>query len=200
MTEIELKAHVDDRSALVEILNAKASYRGRVLRDDEYYGKSATDSHKIRIRKETSFGNDNSRKEIFLVTYKRKEIRTDAGGTAVEVNDERECCVSSPDVLKVFLTDTGYSIQLKKHKDVMDWEFIIPANEILPESLTATFELCAVPPLGNFLEIEILSPRNDEETVSKIHKKLEELLEMTGIPKTRIEKRYYSEMLKEFDK
>ena len=116
------------------------------------------------------------------------------------MNDEKEGCVSSPDVLKAFLTDTGYSIQLKKHKDVMDWEFIIPANEILPESLTATFELCAVPPLGNFLEIEILSPRNDEEIVSKIHKKLEELLEMTGIPKTRIEKRYYSEMLKVFDK
>lgn len=197
MTEIELKAHVDDRASLIEVLNAKAVYTGRVLRDDEYYGKSSTDTHKIRIRKETRDERGCLPGETFLVTYKRKEIRTDADGTAVEVNDEKECSVSSPDVIKAFLTDTGYSIQLKKHKDVMDWELIIPANELVPERLIATFELCAVPPLGNFLEIEILSPYNDEVSVSKIQKKLEELLEMTGIPKSKIEKRYYSEMLKE---
>ncbi|MBR1910864.1 MAG: hypothetical protein IJ828_00750 [Treponema sp.] len=196
MTEIELKAHVDDRTALIEVLDAKASYKGRVMRDDEYYGKSVHDTHKIRIRKEICDEKNGTGKETFLITYKRKEIRTDAEGTAVEVNDEKECSVSSTDALKAFLTDTGYSVQLKKHKDVMDWELCIPAHELLPEPLTATFELCAVPPLGDFLEIEILSPRNDEESVAKVHKRLEELLELTGIPKSKIEKRYYSEMLR----
>ncbi|MCR5763534.1 MAG: hypothetical protein K6G00_09160 [Treponema sp.] len=191
MTEIELKAHVYDRNTLIKVLNEKASYKGHIIRDDEYYGKSANDTHKIRIRKETSDG-----KETFLVTYKLKELRTDEGGTTIEVNDEKECSVSTPEALKAFLIDTGYSVQLKKHKDVMDWELAIPANKAMAKDLKATFELCAVPPLGDFLEIEILSSDNDMQTVAEIHAKLEGLLEMTGIPKSNIEKRYYSEMLR----
>lgn len=191
MTEIELKAHVDDRNALIELLNKKAVYKGRVCRDDEYYGKSANDKHKIRIRRETT-----DTEQTYLVTYKRKELRTDQNGTTIEVNDENECSVSSPDALTTFLLDTGYNVQLKKHKDVMDWELEVPTSEGTAQKLTATFELCAVPPLGDFLEIEILSPCSDPESVAKVHTKLEELLSMTGIPKERIETRYYSEMLR----
>ena len=191
MTEIELKAHVDDRNALIKVLNAKASYIGSVSRDDEYYGKTPDDRNKIRIRKETRESGTS-----YLVTYKRKELRTGENGMNIEVNDEKECSVSSPEALTAFLLDTGYSIQLKKHKSVMDWEILIPEGQVLSHELVATFELCNVPPLGDFLELEILSPCSDETSVLKVREKLEELLDLTGIPKAKIETRYYSEMLR----
>lgn len=189
MTEIELKAHVDDRKSLIKTLTSFAKYEGSVTKDDTYYKK---DGVSIRIRKETHDGGN----QIFLVTYKRKETRTDDSGTSIEVNDEKECEVSSPEALTSFLTDTGYTISLTKHKEVMDWTVPL-SHEITPANLHATFELCAVPPLGDFLEIEILSPVHDENTVSLLHKELETLLDKTGIPKSRIEHRYYSELLSE---
>ena len=193
MTEIELKAHVEDRTTLEQKLNSFAKYKGSVIRDDTYYKK---DGISIRLRKETT-----DLKTDYLLTYKRKEQRTDGTGTTIEVNDEKECTISSPEPLFAFLEDTGYSISLKKHKEVKDWSLELP--DVLPEqtennfSYTATFELCKVPPLGDFLEIEIISPVSDEKTVAAIHKKLEELLDKTGISLDKIEKRYYSEMLSE---
>ena len=191
MTEIELKAHVDDRQELIKRLNSFAVYAGRVIRDDEYYGLDAADHHKIRLRKEvrTEAG------ENYLLTYKRKELRTGADGIAIEVNDEKECSISSPDAITAFLQDTGYAIQLKKHKDVHDWTLQLPAGTVLDEELCANFELCSVPPLGDFLEIEILCPASDDASVARVRRSLEELLAKTGIPSSRIERRYYSELL-----
>ena len=60
-----------------------------------------------------------------------------------------------------------------------------------------TFELCNVPPLGDFLEIEILVKDTNEETIKPLQDKLLELLDMTGIGRDKIEKRYYSDMLRE---
>jgi adenylate cyclase class 2 len=205
MTEIELKAHVDNRTQLISTLNTFSTFEGMVIRDDTYYKK---DGISIRIREETQSSQEadgNAGDKTYLVTYKRKELRTDATGTSIEVNDEKECEVSSPEALVAFLTDTGYTISLTKHKEVMDWNLPLAITldastlQKLPpqiQTLSATLELCAVPPLGDFLEIEILSPVHDETTVSMLHKVLEIMLEKTGIPQDRIEKRYYSEMLK----
>lgn len=194
MTEIELKAHVKDRNALVATLNTIATYAGSVTRDDTYYKK---DGISIRIRRETRSVRSEKSKTgtpsvTYLLTYKRKELRTSGEGTTIEVNDERECEISDPQPISSFLTDTGYTISLLKHKEVMDWTTPLPDSE-----LEATLELCAVPPLGDFLEIEILSPQNDRETVERHHRTLESLLDRTGIPRTDIERRYYSELLKE---
>ena len=243
MTEIELKAHVDNRTALIQKLNSFATYEGAVTRDDTYYASSKKKgSIKIRIRRETRTGssadtgsnsaaasNNNARSTTttgssatavtWLVTYKRKETRTDEKtGTIIEVNDEKECQVSSPEPLVAFLLDTGYFVDLKKHKEVQDWTLPLPAtlltgnalaekNGCAPKAdalLAATFELCAVPPLGDFLEIEVLAPlantpetkADDEKIVARIHHELELLLEKAGIPSSKIENRYYSEMLK----
>ena len=194
MIEIELKAHVDDRLSLSERLNSFATYAGRVIRDDEYYGRSRTDPHKIRLRREQreEAGSINT---SYLLTYKRKELRNGADGIAIEVNDEKECSLSSPEAVTTFLEDAGYAVQLKKHKDVQDWTLELPSGSVLAESLTATFELCTVPPLGDFLEIEILCPLSDEESTAKVRNALQKLLAKTGIPPSRIERRYYSEML-----
>ena len=62
---------------------------------------------------------------------------------------------------------------------------------------TVSFELCNVPPLGDFLEIEILTKDDSEENIRYAQDKLFELLDMTGIGRDKIEKRYYSEMLRE---
>lgn len=196
MTEIELKAHVDDRNALIQKLTSFATYKGAVTRDDTYYTRSKEKgSIKIRIRRETRTVESNAIETTWLVTYKRKEMRTDnTTGTSIEVNDEKESEISSPEALVAFLIDTGYFVDLQKHKEVQDWSFPLSTAH---DHLTATFELCTVPPLGDFLEIEVLSPLSDEKTVASIHQELESLLEKSGIPKDRIENRYYSELLKD---
>ncbi|MBQ5384876.1 MAG: hypothetical protein IIU46_10570, partial [Treponema sp.] len=130
-----------------------------------------------------------------LLTYKRKELR-EQNKTVIEVNDEKECEISDPAVLETFLQDAGFSVVLKKHKEVMDWTFPVESGNGIPEGLSVTFELCAVPPLGDFLEIEILSPTDEPDLVARLREKIECYLEKTGIPKEKIEPRYYSELLK----
>ena len=186
MTEIELKAHVYDRKKTVENLNSFAKYEDSVIRDDIYYKNESNGKPSIRIRNE----NRDSGKDC-LITYKRKEIRTGDDGVKIEVNNEMETFIGDPEPLKAFLEDAGYTVSLKKHKEVQDWSFITEDGK------KATLELCSVPPLGDFLEIEILSPVNDEKTVSETHKTLKMLLSRAGIPEKDIEERYYSEMLRE---
>lgn len=190
MTEVELKARVDDRDALIKNLNGWAEYRGFVSRDDNYWGMEGTLHKKIRIRREKY----DDGKETVLLTYKRKEQRTE-NGTVIEVNDERECEITDALPLETFLKDNGFSIMVQKHKDVMDWTVGVEGSASVPDGLTATFELCHVPPLGDFLEIEILSPSDDPALVSSLKARLERYLQKCGIPKERIEPRYYSELL-----
>ena len=194
MTEIELKVHVENRETLIEKLNSFAMYTNCIQRDDFYWGSSDSCKKKIRIRKESGVPNEprETHPEI-IVTYKRKELRTNDQGQTIEVNDEKECTISNPEPLEAFLKDIGYSVILKKHKSVMVW--MIRANP--QRESTVSFELCNVPPLGDFLEIEILTKDDSEENIRYAQDKLFELLDMTGIGRDKIEKRYYSEMLRE---
>ena len=197
MTEVELKARVDDRASLSRRLDSFAKRGQHVIRNDEYWGKTADDSNKIRIRREAFLAQDGSTyKTDILVTYKRKSRIKGADGVEAEANDEKECTVSDAAALEAFLSDTGYSVQLKKHKDVEDWLLDIPV-ECGGGRLQATLELCAVEKLGDFLEIEILSPTDDGAILSALHGELEEILEKAGIPREKIENRYYSEMLRD---
>ena len=184
MTEIELKAHVQNRTELIQKLNSIAEYRGHFIRNDEYYGlrdkNGSLLKNKIRIRKEES---DTAKK--ILLTYKHKEEHS-AGKTVMEVNDEKECELSDDEAVKCFLTDFGFELSLRKHKDVFLWSY---------EGIS--LELCTVPPLGDFLELELLSPEDTAEIREKSHKRLEELLLKCGIPSCNIENRYYSDLLRE---
>ncbi|MCR5217587.1 class IV adenylate cyclase [Treponema sp.] len=185
MNEIELKARVKDKNALTEKLNSFATYEGFVIRDDRYFALPQEDGtfsrKKIRIRKESRNG-----KISYLVTWKRKEIQQDSHGASIEVNDERECIVSDDDCLVSFLEDSGYKIALNKHKEVHDWTYE-----------GATFELCTVPPLGDFLEIEILTDSNKPEEIAAIKEKLHLLLQKAGLTNADLEARMYSQMLAE---
>lgn len=197
MMEIELKAHVDDRKTLTETLDKIATYQGCLVRDDCYWGMNGKKSKKIRIRRESGWPSDARATEPrIIVTYKYKELRTDENGCSIEVNDEKECSVSSAIPLECFLRDNGFEILQKKHKEVMEWTMTLDDGDG-SDKISVNLELCTVPPLGDFLEIEILAKDPDENQISIYHAKLGEILDMTGIPRDKIEKRYYNDMLKE---
>jgi len=172
---------------------AKAKYIGKTEKHDTYWHfqlpehkANDTAGHiSVRIRKEiTDSGTD------FLLTYKHKERIFNDNGAAFEVNDEKECTLSDTAPLESLLEDTGFFPAVRKDKTVYDWETDTPCGKAL-------LELCTVPPLGDFLEIEILSQKNDEKTVASVHAELKRLLEVCNIPLSEIEPRYYTDMLRE---
>lgn len=195
MYEIELKAHVQNRNEVLSKIKQFATYLQTVERRDTYFSRTlekplnGKDYISIRIReeiKETPEGNETS----YLMTYKQKENRIDSSGITTEINNEKESVLTNPDALKSFLIDDGFYIKLKKLKKVEDYTCKTQCGQ-------ATLELCNIPPLGDFLEIEILSETNDERSVQKAQQELKKLLQMSGVPETQIEPRYYSELLKE---
>lgn len=212
MYEVELKAHVADRNSVISNLNSFASFCGTIQKDDVYWEqqkkhhfshKKKAPAVKVRIRRETitdaepdglapgiDSGTAQSQhpasREDILFTYKQKEIRTGEDGTPIEVNNEKECILSSAEPVESFLADAGFAPALRKHKTVLDWKYD-----------GALFELCTVPPLGDFLEIEIMSPSDEPHSVNLLRNKLEQFLFKAGISSDQIEKKYYSELLAE---
>ncbi len=191
MNEIELKAHVADKIAVQKNLSQFAQFHGTLEKDDTYFASAAGQKNKIRIRREIFNGTEKK----FFVTYKRKEMQKSAEEISTEVNEELETEISDPAPLEKFFADNGFFVALKKHKKVECYKTSvkIPSGEILP----ATIELCDVPPLGEFAEIEILSDSADEKKISRIQNALFILLEKCGIKKSAVEPKYYSELLAE---
>lgn len=190
MYEIELKAHVPERKSAIDLINSFASYLGTIIKDDTYYHFQPESSEKYltcRIRHETYTFPDGKTETQDVLTYKSKEKRTDSNGAAYEVNEENESVLSDPQAVIKLLSDTGYQKAYTKHKDVMQWTCPTQYGK-------AHLELCSVPPLGDFLEIEIVTEScTDEEG---IRDELKSLIEKSGIPLSNIEERYYSELLK----
>ncbi|WP_407400099.1 class IV adenylate cyclase [Treponema sp.] len=184
MNEIEIKARVADKKAVEDQLNSFAEFKRAVTRDDTYYIGPSGKGKKIRIRKETEDG-----KITWILTYKKKENKISADGTATEVNEELETTMEDSTPLVRYLEDSGYTVALTKHKDVYDWSYE-----------EATLELCNIPPLGWFLEIEILTESNDDATVQSAQKKLKDMLLKSGLSDKDIEEKYYSQLLKEYNK
>lgn len=200
MTEIELKAHVYNREKLIEKLNQFAKYEKTVTKDDTYFHlekksaqKKACEKNYIsaRIRQQTE-KTENGTKTTYFLTYKKKELKTDSKGISIEVNDEKESEISDAETVKILFEDIGFTTALKKHKEVM----IFSAET---DQGKANLELCNVEKLGDFIEIEILSNKSDQNTIEKTQGELKNLLSKCGIPEKDIEKRYYSEMLKSLE-
>lgn len=194
MFEIELKAHVYDRDALVQKVKTFATFSQKLLKNDTYYHlpkENATGEQDVCVRLRTEVEiTDTHTKQKHIFTYKRKEKKVSDNGIETEFNDEKECELSSFDALESFFQDAGFTPYLTKQKSVEDYIVNTPCGK-------ATLELCEVARLGDFLEIEILSESNDEKTVSRIQAELKNLLAKCGIPETDIENRYYSELLAE---
>ncbi|MDR2247304.1 MAG: class IV adenylate cyclase [Treponema sp.] len=184
--EIEVKAWVDEPEKIKSALSLTAEYRGKILKQDEYWlnppspGVSkAISTSGIRIRQEEAEDAEGTVREAVIVTYKTKEVRD-----GMEINQEWEFRVSDRAAFEELLNCLGFTRGCAKEKSGFAWNH---------EGITA--ELTHVPPLGWFVELEILAADDAETTVQSARGRLLDLLGRVGIGEDRIETRYYSEML-----
>ena len=197
MYEIELKAWVDDIPATENKINEFAKYIGLTEKRDTYWRKKNTEIG-IRIRQETG--------KPIIATWKQKNLRQNE----FEVNTEREFIIGSTDFAKDtipnkknetslksalsnfedFLKTSDFEISLQKYKSTKTWKYKTEEFDLI------TIEISYVEFLGHFIEIEILSEKNDDETISMAQNCLHETLQKCGISKDRIETRYYWQLLK----
>lgn len=179
-TEIELKAWVDDPEGTSLRISGFAEERGLFLKEDAYWrpliggrpgdGPAPNLGSGVRIRREGAAA---------TVNFKRKEVRS-----GMEVNDEREFRVSDADAMGELLSRLGLGVWIRKRKSGRAWDW---------EGMT--IELSEIEGLGTFVELEILSERDDAATVAAARSRLLEGLRRCGVGEDRIEGRYYTEML-----
>ena len=200
MYEIEMKAHVLNPGAVRERLEAEGEFLERVSKKDVYYKSVQNPKIQARIRSEEFFNSDSEKnpfgtdsggkksaiiRKKTVLTYKKKESRIDGNGSALEVNEELESEVSDPKALETLFLDLGMEVSLRKTKEALGFAL---GN--------AHAELCRVPPLGDFLEVEVLSEKNDANSVQQAREEIKAIFRKCGIQDSQIESRYYSEMLK----
>jgi len=175
--EIELKASVKEPGKLKNLLMDKYGEFILIDKNDIYYQYPS--GQLARLRRENSSA---------CVTVKRKTM---AGG--IEVNDELEFHVDNGENFLSFMQLTGAEEYLSKIKK----GYRFTSNE------GAVIELCEVSSLGWFIEIEkvVPVPEKEEGTAYEINR-IEEakklilgILDSLGIPESRLEHRYYSELL-----
>ena len=205
VTEIELKAHVENSEALKILLEEKAEYLYAFEKEDDYFfldGAQGQFPSGVRVRSEKRTFSDGTEKTAAFVTYKTKEVRD-----GIEINHEREFEINSPSCcasmeFKEFLIKAGFKPGISKKKN--GWAFF-------NEGLTA--ELAEVEKLGWFLELEILTGEADaghlnaagcsggnktEENFLEKKGRLLGFLDSLGLKKESIESRFYSQMLSDF--
>ena len=138
MYEIELKAHVENRREVARALDSFAEYSGALTKRDTYYrlplvcvptGMETSSSKRADVKvyaEEQSHIGCRIRKTVYektgetkiTFTYKRKGLRKDADGIAIEVNDEKECTLSETDAIESFIKDAGGGISHVKERMV----------------------------------------------------------------------------------
>ncbi|MDR0759786.1 MAG: class IV adenylate cyclase [Treponema sp.] len=184
--EIEVKAWADEPEKIKSALSRLAEYRGKFLKQDEYWFNppspcvsNAIPSSGIRVRLEETEDAGGTVRKAIIVAYKTKEVRD-----GIEINREWEFRISDRAAFEELLSRLGLIRGYAKEKSGFAWNY---------EGITA--ELTRVPPLGWFAELEILAGDDTETTVQSARRRLLDLLSRTGIGEDRIETRYYSEML-----
>lgn len=180
MTEIEIKARVNDKEKTERAIRGFATFDRSVVKRDVYWGGCGTGTKgfmKVRIRDE---GHD------AIVTYKRKELRNET-----EINDEREFEVSDRQAFEALLADLSFAPYAKKEKETLSFSWITP------EGTPVTIELSLVTGLGWFCELEVLEESASEHLVAKARKALWETLAKIGLTEGDLEPRFYTEMLAE---
>jgi adenylate cyclase class 2 len=185
--EIELKASVEDYRSLKERISLLSPPPFSFEKDDCYWmagdGEESPLRSGVRLRRERIASPIGETGEKTLVTYKVKEVRE-----GIEINDEREFSVSDATGFEGLLLKLGLTPGTRKHKQGWAWVFG-----------AVSAELCEVSgprrSLGWFLELEILAEDAAAPTVAAARQKLFGLLDRIGVPRSRIEERYYSELL-----
>ncbi len=193
MTEVELKARVSDREKLIKTLDSFAKRKEEVIKEDRYF-KNGQHLPPLRLRTENYLKSSKTKR---LLTYKHKKMLSGKDGTPTEVNEELESEVENFSAIEQFLTDYGFTLSVKKRKEVLAWTFQLKDDVLTSECKEVLFELCKVHPLGDFLEIEVLVPNNDKALTQKAQSLLLELLARAGLSASDLESKSYSQMLKE---
>ena len=107
------------------------------------------------------------------------------------MNQEYETALDNAKCLEALFSDIGFVPYLTKHKDAIGFYADTPCGK-------AHLELCSVPPLGDFLEIEFVTEGDaDESQIAAMRKELEALVLKCGLALDDIEEKYYSELLEE---
>jgi adenylate cyclase class 2 len=175
--EVELKAHLDDpRVIQVQIEALMAISAAQIIsRRDTYY--LSLGQH-VRLREE---------EDKITVTTKIRHIKD-----GVEINDEAEFSVGADqaEALDRFFGSLGYEIDCVKTKQGLSYCY--RCEEDLPP---VTIEVIDVPPLGWFIEAEILL--EDETESERAHTVLLSLFDQLGIDHAKIEGRPYLALLRE---
>ncbi len=183
MIEVELKARVRDRSAVLAAVAAFARPSGRVEKRDAYWHgpdwRLRRGERGFRLRTEAGSS---------LVTFKTKS--SDGG---VEVNREREFAVSDPAAFVELAQRLGCEPFYGKTKTGLAFKASLRGG--LPAE--ATIEVVEVLGLGDFIEIEILLPDDAGGQVAAARAELKALLARSGLGEADLEPRFYSELLVE---
>jgi predicted adenylyl cyclase CyaB len=174
MTEIELKAHIDDPAAVERQVASFASYQRAFDKSDEYWHgqlwREARGTKGFRLRRDDGKA---------VVTFKRK---TSFDG--MEVNEETEFEVSDPIAFDALVERLGCERYYSKRKRGTAYGYD-----------DCTIELVSVDGLGSFIEIECLVEGDDPVRVSGAKAKVRSILARAGVPESRIEARGYSELI-----
>lgn len=212
MVEIELKARVSDPQALVRNLESWAEFKGCHLKDDVYWGDFRRQVQ-LRVRRErllftlpevfgapqwlwpffgeSGVGDPDVLRplvrgprgaERIFATYKKKQVVE----ASCEVNQEQEFGVDKAEPLEDFLQDAGFSVVLRKEKLSAIWRWG-----------DCGVELCHIPELGDFLELELIRDSDDAQVVAACRQRLHEVLARCGIGEEAVEPRFYCQLLEE---
>ncbi len=194
MHEIEAKAWIENPEKTERLLRRLTGSPVHCMKNDEYWtigGKT------IRIREETIDG-----KTTVLITQKVKTI-----AETLENNQELECelPVTSAPVFRAILKNTGFIRTAQKEKNTKIFtpfrDFFEPA--LLADDPHITVELSFIPPLGSFLEIEVLYQDSvqdifeERQRILNAQQIVNMVLRVLNIPMEAIEARPYNELLRE---
>lgn len=180
MIEVEKKAYLNNPKVL-ENIKQIAEYQGYVEKQDTYYGPkekkqvNAYQDSVFRIRKE---------KGRQILSFKNKSFLD-----KTEVNQENEIDVSSIDKkeLELFFDYLGYKSFIDKIKK--SHIYIMRRENQFP----VTIEHNNIEPLGEFIEIEILT--GDENDAPRARDLIDQIFNEIGITETDVENRYYIDLL-----
>jgi adenylate cyclase class IV len=189
--EVELKARVRDRAAVLARVASFARAEGQVDKLDEYW-------HGPGWREDRGARGFRIRGEGGKTVVTRKAKRREGG---VEANREREFSVSDRDCFVEFVQSLGCEPFYSKRKRGEAFTALVGGEGRGPSAgaaaMAATIEVFEVIGLGDFIEIEILVPEGDPEAVARASREVRALLSRSGLSESDVEPRFYSELLAE---
>jgi len=178
--EVELKAWVDEPEKVRRRVARLARFERELREHDLYFTFADTRGYQVqRFRLRTIRGKN-------MVTVKIPS----GSRKGVEANREFEFEISDPAAFKVFCREFGFRVLIEKHKQVRRY-YYRPPKKLFARPVT--IDLNQVRHLGNFIEIETLV--DSQNQIPKASKFLQSLLDILGVPRSKIEPTAYTELL-----